>query len=62
MDVVAVGDDAAPQAAMVERRADDARGAVLELRHRVEEVRDAARARVGGRHDGLVARIGMAER
>ena len=45
-----------------QRRPDQPRRAVAHLAHRVEQMGDAGRARVEGRHTGLVIRIAMAER
>ena len=61
MDVDTVGDQAAPKPAVVERRADEARRPMAELRHRIEQMSDATRPRLGRRHRGLVGGVAVAE-
>src|SRR4030081_982472 len=45
--VMAAGEEPGPEPAMVERRTDEARSAVLERRHGIVQVRDPARAGIG---------------
>ena len=61
MDVDAVGDHAAREPTVVECRAGEAGGPVGKLRHRVEEMGDAARPGLGRRHGGVVGCVAVAE-
>jgi len=57
--VLAIRDDAAPTALIIERSADDAGLAARELRHRVEKVREAGKTVAQGEPDLSVGCISM---
>ena len=59
--MMAVDDDAAPSRLIFERRADHARRTSLQLRHRVVQMREAARTGIECRTCLLVGRVAVAE-
>ena len=61
IDMDAVGDQPGPQRFRVDRGSDQARLAVADLAHRVEQMRDHGGAGFGRRRREAVGRVGMAE-